>query len=436
MREALVAIVGRANVGKSTLVNRLLGRRAAIEHPEPGVTRDRQGYATEWEGLGFTVVDTGGWEPRAKGMAAKVVAQAERAAGEAALILFALDATTGITGDDLAVARSLRKAGAPVLVVANKVDSAALEPESAALSRLGFGEPVPVSALHGRGVGELLDLVVAHLRDAGFGEPVPGDDDEIRVAIAGRPNAGKSSLLNRLAGEERAIVDEVPGTTRDAVDTVVEIGGRRFRFIDTAGMRKRGRQAIGPEYYGLIRSLRAIESADVVLHVIDAPEGATEQDQRIARRIADSGRAAVVVLNKWDLVPGEAADGVVEDVLEQLRFVAWAPLVRVSAKTSRGVARLAPAIMRARESWEKRVPTSALNTWLRKVIETVPLGRGGARPPKIRYATQVRARPPEIALFGSGRLPDSAIRALENRLRERFGFEGTPIRFSVRTGRH
>ena len=430
MSKPLVAVVGRANVGKSTLVNRLLGRREAIEHPEPGVTRDRRAYDAEWNGIPFSVVDTGGWEPRAKGLSAKVAEQAARAVREAALILFVVDAETGATNDDLAVARSLRTSPIPVVVVANKVDSAAREREIAGLQRLGFGEPVPVSALHGRGSGELLDIVAETVKDGGSRET---EQKEIAVAIAGRPNVGKSSLFNRLVGDDRSIVHDVPGTTRDTVDTIAELGGTRYRFIDTAGMRRRARDAKGPEYYGLVRSLRAIDEADVVLIVIDANERATEQDQKIAARVAESGRAAVIVLNKWDLIDAEQADTITEDTREMLRFVPWASIVRTSAKTKRGVNKIAPALESGLSSWQKRIPTAALNAWLRDATELVPLGSTArARPTRIRYVTQAGTRPPTFVLFTNGTITAPALRALERRLRERFGFEGTPVRFTVR----
>lgn len=429
----MVAVVGRANVGKSTLVNRLLGRREAIEHPEPGVTRDRQAYEVEWSGTRFSIVDTGGWEPRAKGLAAKVLAQAERAAREANIILFVVDAETGITNDDLAVARGLRRASVPVLVVANKVDSAKREREIDALTRLGLGEPIPVSALHGRGAGDLLDIVATQMRDVERG---PVDQPEVSVAIVGRPNAGKSSLFNRLVGDERSIVHDVAGTTRDTVDTIADLEGASYRFIDTAGMRRRARDAKGPEYYGLVRSMRAIDEADVVLIVIDAKQGPTEQDQKIAARVAESGRAAVVVLNKWDLVDADEADEIAEATREMLRFVPWAELLRTSALTKRGVSKVPAAIERARASWEQRVPTSALNAWLRDATDLIPLGSTvRARPTRIRYVTQVATKPPSFVFFASGSITAPALRALERRLRERFGFDGTPIRLSVRKPR-
>lgn len=427
----LVAVVGRANVGKSTLVNRALGRRAAIEHPEPGVTRDRKAYRVTWNGVAFDMVDTGGWEPKAKGLAAKVLGQAEMAARAADLILMVVDAEVGITEDDLVVARGLRRAPVPVILVANKVDSTARETLVAGFERLGLGPAMPVSALHGRGSGDLLDLVVEHVRDVAVAEPAA--EDALSIAIVGRPNVGKSSMFNRLVGEERSIVHDLPGTTRDTIDTVAEMNGSRYRFIDTAGMRRRARDAHGPEYYGLVRSLQAIDECDVVVHVVDASEGTTEQDQKIARRIADAGRAAVIVLNKWDLVDKEQVDRVADDLAAELRFVSWAPLVRTSALTGRGIAKIMPMVERVRAAWEQRVATGALNAWLREVIDRIPLGdTARGRPARIKYLTQARTRPPTFVVFATGRMTESAKRSLENRLRERFGFEGTPIRLSVR----
>ena len=289
-----------------------------------------------------------------------------------------------------------------------------------------------MSALHGRGSGDLLDVVVEHVRRVPPRDEVGDEDEAISVAIVGRPNVGKSSLFNRLVGDERSIVDETPGTTRDAVDTLVRAGGALFRFVDTAGIRRRARQAQGPEYYGLVRSLRAVDEADVSVIVIDALEGPTEQDQKIAQRVAEAGRAAVIVLNKWDLVDEDRRERLEREVADLLRFVSWAPLIRLSALTGRGVSRLLPAVRRVRASWEKRVPTAQLNTWLGEVADRLPLGTRGTRPARLRYATQARSRPPEVVVFSTGRISDQAVRALERRLRERFGFEGTPIRVVVR----
>lgn len=425
----VVAVVGRTNVGKSTLVNRLLGRREAIEHDIPGVTRDRQAYRVDWNRRSFTLVDTGGWEPRAKGLAAKVVEQAERAANEADLILFVVDATVGAIADDVVVARTLRRAEVPVLVVANKVDRAELEAVLAPLERLGLGEAMPVSALHGRSSGDLLDAILALIPDTG---KQPAQSEALHVAIVGKPNAGKSSLFNRLLGEERSIVDPLAGTTRDAIDETVEIAGRTYVFVDTAGIRRRAKQAQGPEYYGLVRSMRAIDRADLAILVIDAQAGVTDQDQKIAQRVIEAGRAAIVVLNKWDLLDEEERDRIEDQIEVQLPFLRWAPVVRTSALTRRGVAKVMPAVLVAWEGWEKRVSTATLNGWVRTAVERIPLGSRGTKPPRIKYVTQVGTRPPHVVAFASGELPTHAVRALENSLRETFGFEGTPIRVSVR----
>lgn len=426
----IVAMVGRANVGKSTLVNRLVGKREAIEHPTPGVTRDRRGYEVAWQGRRFLLVDTGGWEPRARGLTAKIKAQADRAASEADLILLVLDAEVGVTDDDLAVAKGLRRASERVIVVANKVDNTARDPDVAVAARLGFGAALGVSALHGRGSGDLLDAIIERLPDV----TVIDGPSAIPVAIVGRPNVGKSSLFNRLVGEERSIVHDLPGTTRDSVDTVVQEGDEYYRFIDTAGMRRRGaRDAEGPEYYGLVRAMRSIDRADVVLQVVDVEEGATEQDQKIARRISEAGCAAVLVLNKWDRIPAEEAERVIENTRGTLRFIPWAHIVRTSALTGRGMKKILPAIELARASWERRIPTAQLNVWLRDAMEGVPLGATQrARPTRVKYVTQARSRPPTFVFRTSGRVTPSGQRALENRLRATFGFDGTPIRIVIR----
>lgn len=428
----VVAVVGRANVGKSTLVNRLLGRRAAIEHPEPGVTRDRHGYEMEWNRVRFVLLDTGGWEPKAKGLAAKVLAQAERAASESDLILMVVDAETGLVEDDLVVAKGLRRANVPVIAIANKVDSGRRESHVTAVDRLGLGPALGISALHGRGSGDLLDVIAANLKAIGGGR-ARAVDDALPVAIVGRPNVGKSSLFNKLVGDERSIVHDAPGTTRDAVDTVAELDGKRYRFVDTAGMRRRTKDARGPEYYGLVRSLRAIDEASVALHVIDANEGPAEQDQKIAERIIHAGCAAVVVLNKWDLIDAEIVDAVAADTRDALRFASWAPMVRTSAQTRRGVSKIVPAIEGVRASWETRVPTATLNAWLREAVERVPLGSTPkGRPTRIKYVTQAGTSPPSFVFFTNGLITASGLRAMERRLRESFGFEGTPLKLIVR----
>ena len=433
-----VAVVGRPNVGNSTLVNRLAGRRDAIVEARPGVTRDRTTHVAEWRGRRVTVVDTGGWAPgwaRADGaLEAAVSAQAERATAAADLVLLVVDATVGVTEEDAAAARWLRGAGVATVLVANKVDAAGLEAELAQLYRLGLGEPVAVSALHGRGSGDLLDVVWERLEQAGAFRgrdsapaQVPG------VALLGRPNVGKSSLFNRLLGEERAIVDERPGTTRDAVDTVVELpGGRRYRFVDTAGLRRRLRHGEATEYYSALRTVRALESAAVALLVVDAAEEVGEQDQKLARQVLDAGRGLVVVLNKWDLVDEERRQRVDRERERLLRFVAWAPVVRTSARTGRAVERLFPAIDAVLAEWARRVPTARLNAWLAEAVAATPPPLHHGRALRLRYVTQVGVGPPTFRVFTSGELPPAYVRYLERRLREAFGFAGTPLDLAVR----
>jgi GTP-binding protein len=428
-RPARVAVVGRPNVGKSTLVNRILGRRAAITQEQPGVTRDRVAYEAEWSGRRFELVDTGGWEPRAAGLQARVVAQAERAMAEADLLLFVVDATVGVTEEDAAAAARLRRGRVPVLLVANKVDSEAVEAELGDLWSLGLGEPLPVSGLHGRGSGDLLDAIVERL---GTGQAVAEEPPAPAVAIVGRPNVGKSSLLNRLAGEELAIVDPTPGTTRDTVDSTVIRDGRRYRLVDTAGMRRSFQRAEGADYYAFVRSLEAVDRADVALLVLDAPEGVAEQDQKVAVRAAEAGCALVLLANKWDLMDEEARRQFDLDLERKLYFVDWAPLLRVSARTGRGVEKVWGLVGGALAERDRRVPTAALNQWLGRATERTPPPPVRGRTVKVRYATQARVAPPELVLFATGQLAPSYRRYLERDLRRTFGFQGTPVRLVVR----
>jgi GTP-binding protein len=428
-RPARVAVVGRPNVGKSTLVNRILGRRAAITQEQPGVTRDRVAYEAEWSGRRFEVVDTGGWEPRASGLQARVVAQAERAMAEADLVLFVVDATVGVTEEDAAVAARLRRGRVPVLLVANKVDSEAVEAELGDLWSLGLGEPLPVSGLHGRGAGDLLDAIVERL---GTGRAVAEEPPAPALAIVGRPNVGKSSLLNRLAGEQLAIVDPTPGTTRDTVDSTVTRDGRRYRLVDTAGMRRSFQRAEGADYYAFVRSLEAVDRADVALLVLDAPEGIAEQDQKVAVRAAEAGCALVLLANKWDLMDEEARRQFDLDLERKLYFVNWAPLLRVSARTGRGVEKVWGLVDGALAERNRRVPTAALNQWLGRATERTPPPPVRGRTVKVRYATQARVAPPELVLFATGQLTPSYRRYLEKDLRRTFGFQGTPVRLVVR----
>jgi GTPase len=424
-----VAVVGRPNVGKSTLVNRILGRRAAITQEMPGVTRDRVTYQADWAGRRFELVDTGGWEPKATGLRASVVAQAERAMADADLVLFVVDATVGVTEEDAAVAARLRRGRVPVILVANKVDSAAAEPQVAGLWSLGLGEPLPVSSLHGRGAGDLLDAVVERLGTA----TAAADEPQVpALAIVGRPNVGKSSLLNRLAGHDLAIVDPTPGTTRDTVDSIVERAGRSYRLVDTAGMRRSFQQAEGADYFAFVRSLEAVDRADVALLVLEAPLGVAEQDQKVAVRAVEAGCGLVLLANKWDLMDDEARHQFGVDLERKLYFVDWAPMLRVSARTGRGVEKVWGLVDRVLAERSRRIPTAALNQWLERATERTPPPPVRGRPVKVRYATQARVDPPEVVLFTSGQLSPSYRRYLENDLRRTFGFEGTPVRLVVR----
>jgi GTPase len=424
-----VAVVGRPNVGKSTLVNRILGRRAAITQEVPGVTRDRVAYPAEWAGRRFELVDTGGWEPKATGLQASVVAQAERAMAEADLLLFVVDATVGVTEEDAAVAARLRRGRVPVLLVANKVDSAAAEPQVADLWSLGLGEPLAVSSLHGRGSGDLLDAVVERLGDPAAADAEP---EVPALAIVGRPNVGKSSLLNRLAGSDLAIVDPTPGTTRDTVDTLTERDGRGYRLVDTAGMRRSFQQAEGADYFAFVRSLEAVDRADVALLVLEAPAGVAEQDQKVAVRAVEAGCGLVLLANKWDLMDDEARRQFGVDLERKLHFVDWAPMLRVSARTGRGVEKIWGLVDGVLAERSKRIPTAALNQWLGQATERTPPPPARGRSVKIRYATQARADPPELVVFASGQLTPGYRRYLERDLRRTFGFEGTPVRLVVR----
>jgi len=422
-----VAVVGRPNVGKSTLVNRLLGRRATIAHEMSGVTRDRVELAVQWGGRPFVVVDTGGIPRRPSGLEANVARQAELAAESADLILLVVDVTTGITDEDEALARRLRRTPRPVVVVANKVDSEAQEPLAAEFHGLGLGDPLTISALHGRGSGELLDRILDLIPDGA--EPQP--EDEARFCLVGRPNVGKSSLFNRLVSEERAIVHEEPGTTRDAVDSIIRLDGRAIRFIDTAGFR-RGPKARGVEYYGVVRSLRALDSAHVALLVIDAGEGLTGEDKRVAAQVGESGKGLVATLNKWDLVPRGDREARFLELQEALALFPGTPVVRASALTGLGVNRLLPSLLAVHGAWTRRAATSEVN----RVLEEAQ----GANPPprqagRIMYGTQVSAGPPRFVLFGATDPGPPYRRYLENTLRKELGFGGVPLRLSFRPRR-
>jgi GTP-binding protein len=422
----VLAVVGRPNVGKSTLVNRIIGRREAVVQDIPGVTRDRVSYDATWNGRAFTVVDTGGWNPDGRGMAERITAQAEVAVSVADAVMFVVDATVGITDADEAVVKILRRSGKPVVLAANKVDDLRTEGEAAVLWNLGLGEPFPVSALHGRGSGDLLDAVLSALP-----ETPPESYEEIggprRVAIVGRPNVGKSSLLNRLAGSERVVVDDVAGTTVDPVDEMVTLGGREWRFIDTAGIRKRVKEASGHEYYASLRTSTAIERAEVCVLVVDASEQLSEQDLRIMTAVAETGRALVVAFNKWDLVDEERRYYLDREIERDLVRVPWAPRVNITALTGWHVDRLVPALDSALEGWSTRVSTGTLNTFLGRLVAEHPHPVRGGRQPRILFGTQASTEPPTFVLFTSAKLEASYLRFIERRLREEFGFVGTPI---------
>ncbi|GFG48911.1 ribosome biogenesis GTPase Der [Mycolicibacterium agri] len=427
----VVAVVGRPNVGKSTLVNRILGRREAVVQDVPGVTRDRVSYDASWVGRRFVVQDTGGWEPDAKGLQQLVAEQASVAMRTADAIILVVDAVVGATAGDEAAARILRRSGKPVFLAANKVDTERGEADAAALWSLGLGEPHPISAMHGRGVADLLDEVVAALpavSEIGGG----GGGGPRRVALVGKPNVGKSSLLNKLAGDERAVVHDEAGTTVDPVDSLIELGGKTWRFVDTAGLRRKVHQARGHEFYASVRTHGAIDAAEVVIVLIDASQPLTEQDQRVLSMVIEAGRALVLAFNKWDLVDEDRRYDLGREIERELAQVQWAPRVNISAKTGRAVQKLVPALETSLASWDTRIPTGRLNTFLKEVVAATPPPVRGGKQPRILFATQATTRPPTFVLFTTGFLEAGYRRFLERRLRETFGFEGSPVRINVR----
>ena len=442
----VVAVVGRPNVGKSTLVNRILGRREAIVEERPGVTRDRKAVDAEWQGRSFTLLDTGGWSASSDELDAKVSAQAERAVREADAVLFVVDASVGLTADDEQVARVLYSADVPVMVVANKVDHASQADSVWELLGLGLGTPHEVSALHGRGTGDLLEELVDRL-DAASAEAAPAADEPagsgsgqvgeglastaaeaFSVVLVGRPNAGKSTLFNRLIGEDRAIVHDLPGTTRDAIDTLIETGEGPVRFIDTAGMRRRARIDSGTEYYSLVRALRAVDTADVALLVIDSSVGVTHQDQRLAERVDAAGCPVVILLNKWDLIDTESRLDLGRDVGDRLGFLGDPPVLRISALSGRGVTRLWPSLSAAVAEYRTRIPTRRVNEVVRAAQSAQPAPAGA----RILYATQVATDPPTFTLFANRTLPRTYLRYIERKLRESFDLGVTALKFRVR----
>ncbi|MDQ6945045.1 MAG: ribosome biogenesis GTPase Der [Actinomycetota bacterium] len=442
----VVAVVGRPNVGKSTLVNRIVGRRIAIVEERPGVTRDRKVLPAEWRGRTFSIVDTGGWTPSGTKLDQQVTAQAERAIKSADVILLVVDTTVGVTDEDARVAAILRRSGRPALVVANKVDADTRESDAWTFERLGLGDPIMVSALHGRGAGDLLDEVVARLPppppEATAAEGREGGEDAaaaaaaaaaaqeahiISVAIVGRPNVGKSTLFNRLIGEERSVVHDLPGTTRDAVDTVVETPDGPIRFVDTAGLRRRVKEAEGAEYYSLVRALQAIDRAEAALFVIDATEGVTHQDQRLAERVDAAGNPIVICLNKWELLDATRRAQVVADIGDRLSFLSYAPVLKISALTGLGVHKLLPKLAASVEAYHRRIPTRELNKLMAEA-QAAQASPGG----RVLYATQGATDPPTFTLFATRTIPATYLRYLERRIRERFDFGPTPLKLRVR----
>lgn len=427
----VVAIVGRPNVGKSALVNRILGRREAVVEDTPGVTRDRVAYKGEWHERKFSLVDTGGWEPDAKGIDASVAAQAEIAIDLSDLVMFVVDSNVGPTSTDEAVVRLLRKSGKPVFLIANKVDDVRQEPEAASLWSLGLGQPWPVSALHGRGVADLLDAILLVLPEISnvAKQEVGGPR---RVAILGRPNVGKSSLLNKVVGEERVVVNELAGTTRDPVDEQVELGGKVWRFVDTAGIRRRVHLSQGADFYASLRTSAALEKAEVAVVLLDVTEVISEQDVRVIDLVIESGRALVLAFNKWDQIDDDRRRYLEREIEQDLAHVAWAPRVNISAKTGRHMEKLVPALELALESWDTRIATGKFNAFLAELTAAHPHPVRSGKQPRILFGTQASSRPPTFVVFTTGFLDPGYRRYIQRRLREIYGFEGSPINLSMR----
>lgn len=427
----VLAVVGRPNVGKSALVNRILGRREAVVQDTPGVTRDRVSYKALWNTTAFTLVDTGGWEPDAKGLAKSVALQAEVAIDLADAIMFVVDSTVGATATDEHVVRLLRQTSKPVILVANKVDDQRQEADATSLWSLGLGEPWPVSALHGRGVADLLDHVIARLpKESAHAQAEVGGPR--RVALLGRPNVGKSSLLNKAAGSERVVVSDEAGTTRDPVDELVTIAGTTWRFVDTAGIRRRVHMQQGADFYASLRTTAALEKAEVAVVVLDVSETLSEQDVRIIDLVLESGRALVLAFNKWDLLDDDRRRYLEREIEMDLAHVSWAPRVNISATTGRHIEKLVPALEVALDSWDTRIPTGKFNAFLAELVAAHPHPVRGGKQPRILFGTQASTRPPTFVLFTSGFLDPQYRRFITRRLREVYGFEGSPIQINVR----
>lgn len=428
----VLAVVGRPNVGKSTLVNRIVGKRVAVVQDTPGVTRDRVRYQASWSGRDFTLVDTGGWELNLEGIDRSVADQSEFAVIDSDAVLFVVDATVGVTATDEHFVKLLRRSGKPVILAANKVDSESNEADAAYLWSLGMGEPHPVSALHGRGTGDLLDAVMKVLpKESAVANALPCDGPR-RIALVGRPNVGKSSLLNKLAGEDRVVVDPLAGTTRDPVDERIELDGQTWTFVDTAGIRRRVHQTSGADYYASIRTQSALEKAELGLVLLDASESLTEQDIRVMQQVVDAGRAMVIVCNKWDLVDEDRRKELDRELEMDLNQIGWVERINLSAKTGWHTNRITRAMNTALDSWDQRISTGKLNSFLGQVAASHPHPVRSGKQPRILFATQVGSRPPRFVMFASGFIEHGYRRFLEHRLREEFGFEGSPIQISVR----
>jgi GTP-binding protein len=431
-RLPVVAVVGRPNVGKSTLVNRFVGSRQAIVEAQPGVTRDRKELVAEWAGRGFRIVDTGGWLAVGGDLDQQVSRQAERAVAAAGVIVLVVDVTVGITEEDARVASLLRGAERPVIVAVNKVDDTSRESDAWSFTQLGLGDPHPVSALHGRGSGDLLDAVVEALPPQSSEAPPDEGERVLSVAIVGRPNVGKSTLFNRLVGDDRAVVHDEPGTTRDSIDTVIETEEGPLRFVDTAGMRRRSRVDEPTEYYSVVRALEAVDRADAALFVIDATEGVTHQDQRLAERIDAAGTAAIIVFNKWDVTDADQRKDVLDQAADRLAFLGYAPIVKVSALTGRNIRHVLPALREAEAAYHRRVPTAALNRVVADAQQRHPPPAVRKRRPRVLYATQGASEPPTFTLFATHELPETYLRYLERRIRDAFDLGPTPMKLRVR----
>lgn len=433
----VVAIVGRPNVGKSTFINRLVGSREAIVYDQPGVTRDRLYLRTDWNGRDFIVVDTGGIVPGSdEELLQSIEKQAQAAMEEADLIIFVVDGDTGPTGVDEDIANKLRTTKKPVLIAVNKLDKVEDDPKAMEFYALGIGEPHPISAMHGHGVGDLLDVIVKTFPPKTEAED---EENELKIAFVGRPNVGKSSLTNALLGEERMIVSDVSGTTRDAVDTRLHWQERDYLLVDTAGIRRKSKVGFGVEGFSVVRSLKAMDRADVVVILIDAVDGVTEQDQRIAGMAEDSGKAVVIAVNKWDLVPKDShtMPAYRKELLDALYYVRWAPVIFISAKTGQRVTQVLEAATLASESNARRITTGVLNEVINEALTLTPPPSVKGRRLRIYYASQIRTNPPTFAMSCNdpALISDHYRRYLENKIREAFGFEGSPIRMVFRPRR-